>query len=356
MLKSLALIVAVTLPMILMVMLPYTRDSIGNFIDQYMGKMGFVLYIMTPGQARVVDPILSTAARGYQNSEFIGNKLFPIVPVDQRGGKIIEFGKEDFQLYNTGRAPGGSTKRVNYGYQGNPYALEQHALEGQVPFELMQDANQVPGIELGKVAVNKTQNIIGLRLEKAQADLATNPANYAASNKQVLAGTDMWDNPASKPATLIQYAIETVRSKIGKRPNTVEIGASVFKSLKTHPEVIDRIKYTGRDVVTKELLAALWDVKEVVVGDAVYADDQGNFYDVWGRSVVVAFTEVGSLADAGKPSYGYTYQLRNFPIVEEPYMDRNAKSWIYPVTDEVQPVIAGALGGFLFTNVVAAPA
>jgi hypothetical protein len=356
MFKSLGLILAVTLPVILMMAVPCVRESIGKFVDEYAFKMGFVMYIMTPGQARVIDPILTTAAQGYKNAEFVGNKLFPVVPVDQRGGKIIQFGKEDFLLYNTGRAPGGATKRVNYGYQGAPYALEQHSLEGQVPFELQQDANQVPGIDLGKMAVNKTQNIIGLRLEKAQADLATNPANYAASNKQVLAGTDMWDNPASKPATLIQYAIETVRSKIGKRPNTVEIGASVFKSLKTHPEVIDRIKYTGRDVVTKELLAALWDVKEVVVGDAVYADDQGNFYDIWGRSVVVAFTEVGSVPDAGLPSYGYTYQLRNFPIVEEPYMDRNAKSWIYPVTDEVQPVIAGALGGFLFTNVVTAPA
>ncbi|WP_275356250.1 hypothetical protein [Methylophilus sp. YYY-1] len=340
------------LPALLLFALPSMRNHLGLYFENQMYKSGALMYVMTPGQARVIDPILSTAAQGYKNADYVGQYLFPTVPVDQRGGKIITFGKEDFMLYNTGRAPGGATKRVNYGYQGAPYALEQHSLEGQVPFELMQDANQVPGIDTGKMAVNKTQNIIALRLEKAQADLATNPANYAASNKRVLSGTDMFDNASSKPASIVSDAIETVRSKVGKRANTVVIGAAVFADLKNHPEVIDRIKYTGRDVVTAELLAALWDVKRVYVGDAVWADDQGTFNDVWGKSVVVAYTEIGQLQDQGLPSYGYTYQLRNFPIVEEPYVDRNAKSWIYPVTDEVQPVIAGALSGFLMTNVV----
>ena len=53
------------------------------------------------------------------------------------------------------------------------------------------------------------------------------------------------------------------------------------------------------------------------------------------------------------PSYGYTYQLRGYPIVELPYEDRNPKSWIYPVTDEVQPVIAGAEAGYLISAAVA---
>jgi hypothetical protein len=55
----------------------------------------------------------------------------------------------------------------------------------------------------------------------------------------------------------------------------------------------------------------------------------------------------------GTPSYGYTYRLRGNPAVESAYQDRNAKSWIYPVTDELSPVIAGALSGYLFSSVVA---
>lgn len=325
------------------------------FAESYMEKTGMLMYVMTPGQARVIDPILSTVAQGYKQAEFVGDALFPVVPVDQRGGKIISFGKEDFQLYNTGRAPGATTKRVTFGHSAGNYALEQHALEGLVPFEIMEDANQVPGINYSTVAVQKTQNIIALRTEKAQADLATNAANYAASNKTTLVGTAQWSDYSgtSDPSKDIATAIEVVRAKVGKRANTVVLGAAVFAALKNHPKIIDRIKYTGRDTVTTDLLASLWDVKTVKVGDAVVSDDAGNFTDAWGKFVVVAYTEVGTLQDAGLPSYGYTYRLRNNPTVESPYQDRPAKSWVYPVTDELSPVIAGALAGYLISAAVA---
>jgi hypothetical protein len=41
------------------------------------------------------------------------------------------------------------------------------------------------------------------------------------------------------------------------------------------------------------------------------------------------------------------------PIVEEPYQDRNIRSWVYQIVDEVSPVIAGADAGFLIQNAVA---
>lgn len=310
---------------------------------------------MTPAQARVIDPVLTEVALGYKNNEFVGMSLFPQVPVRQRGGKIISFGKEDFMLYNTGRAPGQNTKRVQFGYSGNPYTLESHSLEGVLPIENQQEANAVPGIDLGSVTVGKTQNIIALRMEKQQADLATNLANYASSNKTTLSGTSQWSDfsGTSDPVKDVEAGKEAVRKSTGKRPNVVVIGATVFASLKQHPKIVERIKYTGRDIATPELLASLFDVAEVKIGDAVYADDAGTFSDVWGKNVILAYTEKGGVKDLGKPSYGYTYQLEGYAVVEEPYFDRSAKSWIYPVTDEVSPVIAGALAGYLISAAVA---
>ena len=49
---------------------------------------------MTISATRVIDPILSTVAQGYKNSALIGSALFPSVPVTQRAGKIIQFGKD----------------------------------------------------------------------------------------------------------------------------------------------------------------------------------------------------------------------------------------------------------------------
>jgi hypothetical protein len=311
---------------------------------------------LSTSQARVIDPILSTVAQGYKNAELIGFNLFPVVPVGTRGGKIISFGKEDFALYNTARAPGANTKRVQFGYSGSSFSLESHSLEGQVPFELMQEAQAVPGIAQGSVAVYKTQNIILNRLEYAQAILATTAGNYAASNKTTLAGTSQWSDltgGVSDPVKDIEVAKEAVRKQIGRRPNTIVMGAAVFSMLKMHPKVVDRMKYTGRDVATPELLAALFGVARVVIGEAVYTDGAGVMQDMWGKAVVVAYTDMSGVADAGSPTFGYTYRLSGYPLVESPYAERNSKSWIYPVTDEVAPVIAGASAGYLISAAVA---
>ena len=310
---------------------------------------------MSVPQARVIDPVLSTVAQGYSNKEMVGYVLFPRVPVKQRGGKIVTFGKEDFRLYSTLRGPGANTRRVQFGYSGSNYVLESHGLEGVLPIEDMQEANAVPGIDLGSVTVAKTQNIIALRLEVAQATLAFNAANYGASNKVTLSGTSQWSDygTTSNPVKDVGNAREAVRTQIGRDPNTLVLGAAVFAALSDHPVVIDRIKYTGRDVATEELLAKLFKVERVVVGKAVYIDDAGTQRDVWGKSAVLAYTNTASVMERGAPSYGYTYQLEQYPMVEQPYLDRNPKSWIYPVNDECAPVIAGAAAGYLISGVVA---
>lgn len=310
---------------------------------------------LTPAQARVIDPVLSTIAQGYTNSEMVAPLLFPTVPVNLRGGNIITFGKEGFMLYATQRAPGENTKRVKFGYSGAPFALVDYSLEGLVPVEVEEEAANGPGVDMGARAVGEVSAIMALRLEKQAADIARTAASYAAANKTTLSGTSQWSDfgATSDPIANIEAAKDAVRAATGKRPNTVVMGAAVMSKLRQHPKIVDRIKYTGRDVATPELLAALFGVQRVVSGDAIYASDAGAFSDVWGKDVVVAYTELGSVQSAGLPSYGYTYQLRGYPAVEEPYYDRNAKSWIYPVTRVEAPVLASASAGYLITNAVA---
>lgn len=311
---------------------------------------------MTPTQARVVDPILSTIAQGYQNAEMVASYLFPTVPVNLRAGNIITFGKEGFMLYASQRAPGENTKRVKFGYAGSPFSLVDYSLEGLVPVEIEQEAMNGPGIDLGASAINEVSAIMALRLEKASADIARTAGSYASGNKVTLSGTAQWSDITSgisDPIANIETAKEAIRAATGKRPNTMVMGAAVMAKLRQHPKIVDRIKYTGRDVATPELLASLFGVARVVAGDAIYSNDAGTFTDVWGKDVVLGFTQLVSVQSGGLPSYGYTYQLRGYPQVEEPYFDRNAKSWIYPVTRAEAPVLASAAAGYLITNAVA---
>lgn len=310
---------------------------------------------MTTSQARVVDPILTEVARGYRQNNLVGMSLFPRVPVSQRGGKIITFGKEAFMQYaNMKRAPGQNTRRVQFGYAGAPYTLEDFSLEGLVPTELEQEAQAVPGIDLASRTVNGVQDIIYNRLEIAQAALATTAGNYAASNKATLSGTSQWSDLVNcDPVATIETAKESIRGQTGKRPNLVVMGAAVAAKVRQTAAIKDRIKYTGRDIATDELLASLFGVDRVLVGDAVQAADDGTFSDVWGKFVVVAYTIPGSMAAQGMPTYGYTYQLSQMPMAEEPYYDRNTKSWIYPVDDSCAPVIAGSESGYLVSAAIA---
>jgi hypothetical protein len=307
---------------------------------------------MTLAQARVVDPVLTTVAQGYKNGMMVADALFPVVPVGSRGGKIISFGREDFRLYATARAPGANTKRVQFGYAGDNYALEQHSLEGVVPFELQQDASAVPGIDLARTAVGKVQNIIALSREVAAATIARNAANYDVNHKVTLAGADKWNDYSgtSDPLQDVDDAIEAVRASTGQRPNTIVLSPKAFKAARRHPKVLAWFNsINNRSVATKEDLAAAFGVQQVAVGDAAY-DTGAATVDAWGADVVVAFTQLGSLADAGMPSYGYTYRLIGHPAVEPPYQDRSAKSWIYPTTDELSPVLASAISGFLIKD------
>jgi len=303
---------------------------------------------MNPSQARVIDPILSTIVQGYRNADFVGVALFPRVPVAVAGGKIIEFGKEHFLAYQTGRTPGSATKRISFGYQGKPYALENHALEAPVPREYMRDASKVPGVNLGTRAVNLVMRAEGLGLEIQQAALATDASQYGTNNKITLAGTDKFSDDTSDIFGTFDDAKEAVRSSCGMYPNVALFGPKAFRATKNHAKVVDRFKYTSKDSVTPEMLANLLELDRVVVGKAVKATDAGVMSDVWGNYIVLAYVPAAP-SQQEEPSYGYTYTMEGHPFVEAPYWDPSSKSWIYGVTDERSPVLSGIASGFLIT-------
>ena len=334
---------------------PAFREQAYRVFNDFAVKSGIQLYMtqMSAAEARIIDPVLSTVARGYTNAELVGNALFPVVPVGQRGGQVISFGKEAFRQYRTARSPGTDTARVQFGYTAGRFTLEQHALDGVLPFELQEEADAQVGVDLGAGTVVAVQDIINLRVEVQQAALARNPANYGVNNKATLSGTDLWTNEASNPSKQIRDAGTSIRSQTGRRPTVALLSAKAFAAVQEHPLILDRTKYTSKDSITPQILAALWNLQSVVIGDAIQELVDGTLTDVWGGDVILAFSQTAGVNNRGLPSYGYTYRLTNYPVAEQPWYDKKAKSWIYPVTDELQPQLVGADGGFLIQNAVA---
>lgn len=305
----------------------------------------------TLAQTRVVDPILSEHARGYRRPGMVAQALFPLAPVNAYGGKVITFGKESFRLYNSKRAPGSNVKRIDFGYEGDPYAIVPSALEAKVPWERMRDANAVPGINLASRSTNVVLGALSLEREYDSAQLARNAASYDADHKVTLAGANRWTGADGDPTADISTAMEAIGDSIGIAGNTVLLSRKAFNAAKLNPKILDRVKYTSAQAVTIELLKALWEVDNIVVGGAKVATGQNDaFGDVWGTDVIVAYVAQGEGDGNGnpeEPSYGYTYQIEGMPAVEEPYQDRNARSWIYPVANDATPVLSGMAAGYL---------
>lgn len=309
---------------------------------------------MTPSQARVIDPILSAVARGYESQNAaVANALFPVVPVAVRAGTLIEFGKEAFDVIDSRRAPGAHTKQVQTGYGKSTFSLVDHRLEGLVPVELLDEASAVPGIDLMEVAIRRVQDQMALERENDAATLARNAANYPTGHKDTLSGTAQWSHVDSNPFVAIDAAKDAVRKKIGKRPNVLVLGPDVLSTLRNHLKVLDRLSTaTDRTPATIAQLQALFEVESIIEGEAVKNGASG-FDDVWGNDAILAYVAPKSLREMGSQSYGYTYQLVDRPVVEQAYLDRNRNSWAVPVADARKPYLVGATGGYLFKAAVA---
>ncbi len=303
--------------------------------------------------ARVIDPILTTAARGYVNAQLVYRALFPQVTTSARGGVRIEFDRTDFRKVNTRRAPGATTQDIQFGHEGKKFALTQHRLMGKVPVETAEEAMTVAGIDMGMRTVTGVQNIIGLEREIQAAELATASATYDATHVVTLAGNSQWSDGNSTPTANVMTAVEAIRSATGMRPNTVVMGGAVYSKIRTHKEVLQQIRYDGgKQIATRDDLARLWDIERVFVGDAIYVDDDDSPSDVWGKDVVIAYSAVGSISRY-EPSYGYGYNLSGTPMVEQAYYDRDKNSWLYPVTEEWTNEVVGKDAGYLIKAAIA---
>lgn len=298
---------------------------------------------------RVVDPVLTTLAIGYSNNEMAAEALFPIVSVDKEAGKVPRFGKEAFKLYNTIRALRAKSNRLDPGtVDPIAYACEEHDLE--YPIDYREEVESL--FNLQKIGTLTVQDAIMLIREYIAASKAQNAANYAASNKITLSGSSQFtDKDGSDPIGVVENGKEAVSAKIGKDPNTMVMGPLTLKALKQHPALIEKIKYSMKGVLTIELLKEIFEIENIVVGKAVYADEDDAFQKVWNDNMILAFVpkkKEGADRSVYEPSYGYTFRKTGHPFVDR--YDEGKKIELVRDTDNFDVQIVGADAGYLIID------
>lgn len=301
-------------------------------------------------QHRIVDPVLTTIVQGYASPARVGELLFPVVLHGKEAGKIPLFGKEAFMAYNTTRAPRGRVQRMDFGTGSVDFVMDEESIE--VATDRREQEESVDTLQAESVAARMAERVIQLTHERRCATVATTPANFAG-NTTTLAGGAKWSaSDTSDPVADVETGKETVRSKVGIRPNLLVLGPLVFKVLKHHPKIIERIKYSQKGIATPELLAAIFDLDQVVVGDAVTADDAGTFSDIWGKNAVLAYTVKPTVADLGTPAFGYTLRKKGRPNAAR-YFDNSVKSTVAEVEDIFVVKVLAPGAGYLIQTAVA---
>jgi len=296
-------------------------------------------------EQRIVDPVLTQLARGYSNAEMIAHRLFPFVTVGKEAGKVPQFGKEAFKLYNSKRAIRARSNRVvPEGIATIPFETEEHDLEYPIDYREKNEAMFSRENQARKV----TQNGIFLIHEKDCADLAQDDSNYDAANKVTLSGTDQWtDYSNSDPVGDVEAGKAAVRAKIGREPNLMVMGYSVYNKLKLHTKLLEKIKYSMKEILTLELLQEIFGIS-MVVGKSIYSTDAGAFVDLWKDNVILAWVPTAAKT-YDEPSYGYTLRLKGHPWVDK-YVENGGKIELIRSTDNFVPKMVGAEAGFLIKD------
>ncbi|POG06591.1 hypothetical protein BGP82_30335 [Pseudomonas putida] len=299
-------------------------------------------------QIRIVDPVLTNLARGYRNAQLIGEALFPIALIDKEAGTIPLFGKEAFDLYDTERAIRAQSNIMNPDdVNGLDVVLREHDIAYPVDYREQAEAL----FDAQARASRRVVDVIDLRREVACAKLAQNPNTYLAGAKVSLAGASQWSNGGGDPIQDVERGKEVIRSRIGVRPNTVTMGASVYASLKFHPKLQEALGSNERKLITVEHLKALFGIQDIFIGEALA--NAGTFGDIWSDSLQLAYVakpQGGAQANYEDPSFGYTLRRKGMPEIDT-YDGAGGKLNYVRNTDIYKPVVVGADAGYLISDI-----
>ena len=223
-----------------------------------------------PTQNQVhVDAILTNISVAYmQKAEnFIANKIFPIVPVEKQSDKFFKYTKNDwFRDEAQRRADATESAGGGYNLSTDSYNAEVWAFHKDVGDQTR--ANADAPINVDREAVEFITSRLLLKMETEFVSSYFTSGIWATDNTP----TNLWsDYTNSDPLNDVEDAKRAILATTGFEPNTLVLGYDVFKELKNHPDLVDRIKYTSSSVITTDMIARMFDVDRVVVSKAVKA-------------------------------------------------------------------------------------
>jgi len=218
-----------------------------------------------------VDAALSNVSLAYaqESTSFVSNRVFGTVPVTQLSNKYHVFDKAQWLRSEAAlRGTGAPTRGGNFTMSTGTYSCDEYGFHMDVDDTVARNADA--GVD---ILTSATQYVTEKLLQKrdqvfAAAAFTTSVWTGSTSGSDITPST-VWSASGGTPIKDIADQQAAVHAKTGRKPGTLLLGKDVYAALKDSDDILDRVKYTERGVVTTDLLAALFDVDEVIVAGSI---------------------------------------------------------------------------------------
>jgi hypothetical protein len=215
-------------------------------------------------------PLTNVSVAYLQDSSvFIANKIFPKVPVQKRSDIYWKYSKSDWRRTDAKkRAPGTESAGVGWNQTTDQYYCEVYAVHKDIEDQTRANADSNWNLDSDTSRFLTGQLLLRRDLDWANQYFRT--GLWATEHQGVGASPTggqflQWDLTASDPLVNETDWATDFRLLTGFDFSFMVLGADVWKALKNHPAILDRIKFTQKGVVTKELVASFFDVPKLEI-------------------------------------------------------------------------------------------
>lgn len=275
-----------------------------------------------------VDAVLTNISIAFmqKRSNFISNRVFPNVPVAKQSDRYYTFDRGDFNRDEAQvRAPGAESAGSGFTIDNTPtYFCPVYAFHKDIAWQTMDNADAV--LNLTSAATEYVMQKMMIRKEidwvtkYFTGGIWTNDYDGVASGPSGSQTIKWSDATSGDPIGDVSSGKATIAESTGFEPNKLVLGRRVYEALKNHPDIIDRVKYSGGvgnsnpARVNAQSLAALFEVDEVVVSNAIKntaADGASNSHSfIAGKAALLCYAAPAPSLMA--PSAGYTFSWSGY--------------------------------------------
>jgi len=275
-----------------------------------------------------VDAALTNISVAFlQNADnFVATKVFPNVPVAKQSDRYFVFDRGDFNRDEAQvRAPGTESAGGGYELDNTPtYFANVFAFHHDVPDQIR--ANADPAVDVERAATEYVMHKMLIRREKAwtasffSSGVWANEETGVDSNPSA-GETIRWsDQTSGDPIGDIRAAKTKILESTGYMPNRLVLTQPVMDALVDHPDIVDRVKYSGGvgntspAMVNEQTLAALFGIDQVVISRAIEntaaQGTEASHSFISGNNALL--THAAQAPSLMTPTGGYTFSWSGF--------------------------------------------